>query len=338
LPSKDYVLLCLKLFIAFIAAFALTTVIGKIVKSALALHDSDYVTRHMVWNKAAVKTIIAGILAQIYVLTIGAIPFVHSIFAPMMSAMYGSGADPFNRPIADTVLSVSQSVGNIFLLPAVILFLVIIFINAKKRIPAGRRLLYVLAGFGIPVSILFLVLVSGEVIGTRILYALPFAAAFMFYYVSYRQKTVLRRVFYCLVLGSAFYQAQISQSLLEASVRLGEMDAKIAFDLDARTRGILENGKKLPVVFIGNINHPFDRQIFRANEAGRSAFESWLPADKGFLSERVLTLMNVYGFTYDIPSPEQAERAYKLSRDMPSYPENGCMKNLGDVIVIKMGD
>jgi hypothetical protein len=256
----------------------------------------------------------------------------------MMPVMYGSDVDTFNRPIADSILAVSQSVGNVLLLPAAIAFIVIICINAKKRLPKGRRLLYVLAGFGVPLSVLLLVIVSGEVIGMRILYALPFAAAFMFYYVAGVQKTVLRRALYCMVLGTAFYQAQISGNMLEASVRLAEMDTKIAFDLGARIRNIPGGDDKPAVAFIGNIRHPFDSQLFRANEMGRSTFESWSPTFMNHMTERVSFIMNIYGFYYNIPTPEQIQEAYEASRDMPAYPASGCVKNLGDVVVVKMGD
>jgi hypothetical protein len=48
--------------------------------------------------------------------------------------------------------------------------------------------------------------------------------------------------------------------------------------------------------------------------------------------------MNALGFNYDLPTPEQIEEAYEASRDMPSYPKTGCVKNLGDVVVVKMGE
>jgi hypothetical protein len=337
-PAKEYSNLCLKLIAIFIAAFIFYLVSNKIIRTIFDIQKSEYVSSRIIWNKSSIKPIIAGVLAQIYVLTIGAIPPVHAIFSPMMPIMYGSDVDTFNRPIADSVLAVSQSIGNVLLLPAVIMFLVIICINANKRIPKGRRLLYVLAGFGVPVSVLLLGLVSGEVIGIRILYSLPFAAAFMFYYVASAQKTILRRVFYCAILGTAFYQAQISGNMLEAVVRLAEMDTKITFDLAARIRNIPGGEDKLPVAFIGNIKHPFDSQLFRANEVGRSNFEFWAPAYMGHTTGRASTMMRVYGFYYDIPTPEQIRKAYEASFDMPAYPASGCVKNLGDVIVVKMGD
>jgi hypothetical protein len=336
--AKDYLNLCIKLIIVFIAAFAFFLISDKIAQFMFNVRESGYVSSKMIWNKYSVKSIISGILAQIYVLTIGGIPFVHSIFSPMMPNMYGSDFDTFNRPISDTVLATSQSVGNILLLPAAIAFLVIICINAAKRLPKTRRLLYTLAGFGIPLSVLLLTIVSGEVIGTRILYSLPFAAAFMFYYVSYRQKTFLRRVFYCMILGTAFYQAQISGNLLEASSRVSEMDAKITFDLAARIRSVLPEDDRLPVVFIGNIEHPFDSQLFRVNEIGRSAFELWSTTYMEHITERALMVMDVYGFHYDAPLPEQILEAYEASFDMPGYPANGCVKKLDDLIVVKMGE
>jgi hypothetical protein len=339
-PSKEYSLLCLKLFCFFVAAFAVSTAIDRIVQSAFNIPPSDYITGQMFWNQSGgIRTIFINICAQIYVLTIGLIPFVHSFFSPIMANLYGNALDPFGRPIFDTVFSQSRAIGNILLLPAVIIFLVLIFINAKQRIQKDRRLLYVLAGIGIPVSILFLTFVGGEVLGTRILYCLPFAAAFMFYYVASKQKTFLSNVFYCLILATSFYQAQISQGLLEASARTAEFDAKIAFDLDARIREVLENDNRLPVAYIGNINHPFKPQRFTIEMAGRSVFEWWVPSDISNQTKyHVVQFMNLCGFHYDVPTPEQMRDAYEASRSMPAYPSAGSVKKLGDVVVVKLGD
>jgi hypothetical protein len=339
-PAKEYSRLVLNLCILFIIAFALSIISGIIVRKILKIYDNDYIMTNMVWNRSDIKSIIANILAYGYMMTIGAIPFVHSIFAPIMPAMYGSGFDLHGLPIADTVLSVSQSIGNVLLLPAVIAFLVIICLNANKRLPKDRRMLYVLSGFGVPFSIMFLVIASGEVIGTRILYSLPFASAFMLYYVASVQKTVLRRVFYCMILCVAFYQAQISAALLETFVRVSEFDTKITFDLDARIRNVISEDEKLPVAFINNMSHPFDSQLFwpKYDEIGHSTFLTWAPSNKEAMGNQLLPFMGVFGFHYGLPTPEQINKAYEASRDMPAYPLKGCVKNLGDVVVVKMGD
>jgi hypothetical protein len=338
--AKEYSALCIKLFCFFVAAFAVRTIVDRIVQSAFNIPPIDYVTGQMFWNQSGgIRAIFINICAQIYVLTIGLIPFVHSFFSPIMASMYGNSLDTFGRPIFDTVFQQSREVGNVLLLPAVIAFLVFIFLNANKRIPKNRRLLYILAGIGVPFSILFLVFASGKVFATRILYSLPFAAAFMFYYVASKQKTVLKNVFYCLILATSFYQAQISQSLLEASARTAELDAKIAFNLDARIRDVLGDGKTLPVAYIGNMRNPFDNQIFRANEIGRSKFEAWVPSDILYQTKDAASyVMNMYGFHYDVPSLEQMQEAFEASRSMPAYPAAGAVKNLGDVVVVKMGD
>jgi hypothetical protein len=336
--SKEYSFLCLKLAVFFIAAFAAAALMNGFLKRAYDINMSG-VERVMIWNKSGILSVFANILAQGYTLTIGYIPFVHSIFSPMMADMYGSALDPFGRPVADIIFNNSRAIGNVILLPFSIAFLALVFINAKKKIPAGRRLLYILAGFGIPFSILFLVFVSGEVIGTRILYALPFAAAFMFYYVSHRQKTVLRRALYCVILATVFYQAQISQIMLESAARVGDIDTKIAFDLDNRIREVLDETGKLPVVYVGNIEHPLKKQRFTIEMAGRSSFEWWTPGDiSNQTLFHVIPFMDILGFNYDVPTPEQMQKAYEASLNMPAYPDEGCVKNIGDVVVVKMGD
>jgi hypothetical protein len=338
LRPKEYSFLCLKLFLFFLAAFALRSLVGSIVQYALDIPDGgNYVTGIMIWNKSSLIPILTNILGLGYFTTIGAIPFVHSLFTPLMETMYGSAAGPYGKSIAENVLLYSRTAGNILLLPAGIAFIAYIILNAKNRIPKGRRLLYVLAGFGVPVSIFFLVIVSGDMRGLRILYCLPFASAFMFYYVARRQKPVLRRVFYCLILAASFYQAQVSQNLLEGLARVSEYDTIAAFDVSRRVSEVTESGEKLPLVFIGN-RHPFENQIFPSFDVTtRSVFERWSLADMPYQTDMVILFMQMLGFYYDIPTPLQVSEAYEASRDMPAYPEKGCVKNIGDVVVVKMG-
>jgi hypothetical protein len=338
LPSKEYALLCLKLFFTFIAALVLAVIISKIIQFSSSISSGDYVTKHFIWNKSNILSIISAILAQGYIVTIGTLPFVHNLVSPVIISVYGGNYGTFG-PITELVLNSARAVGSPFLLPAAILFLVMIFINAQKRMSAGKRLLYILAGFGVPCSIFFLAAVSGELFGIRTLYTLPFAAAFMFYYVSYRQKAVLRRVFYCIILGIAFYQAQISQNILEAVVRVSDYDTIMAFDIDTRIRDVLENNRKLPVAYIGRINHPLkDQVLFNLMDFGMSNFDNWSPEYKDYMIMRARPFMGILGFHYDFPTPEQVERAYEASLDMPAYPANGCTKNLGDVVIVKMGE
>jgi hypothetical protein len=52
----------------------------------------------------------------------------------------------------------------------------------------------------------------------------------------------------------------------------------------------------------------------------------------------VIAFMNIFGFNYSLPTPDQMREAYEASGDMPAYPLEGCVKNLGDVVGVKMGD
>lgn len=338
LPLKEYSFLCLKLFMFFIAAVIFNTIINNIVKLILSVPGNSYATGTMIWHKTNIKSIIANILGLGYLITIGLIPFIHSLFTPIMESMYGSSVGPYGEAIANNILQYSRTIGNVLLLPAGIMFLIMIFINAKKRIPKGRRILYVLAGIGIPVSMFFTVIASGEVRGVRVLYTLPFAAAFMFYYVSYTQKIVLRRTFYCLILATAFYQAQVSQGILEGAVRTSEFDMNVAFDISARIRESAKNDEAPRVAFIGNMRHFKDRIFPAFDLPSRSPFERFSLGDMSYQTNIASIYMNTLGFYYDLPTPEQIEEAYEASGDMPAYPLEGCVKNLSDVVVVKMGD
>jgi hypothetical protein len=112
----------------------------------------------------------------------------------------------------------------------------------------------------------------------------------------------------------------------------------MAFDLDTRIRSALGTGEKLPVAYIGGFDHPFKNQIRGRMASGISDFNFWSTSWMEFPYERNPILMNAYGFRYDIPTSEQIHAAYEASHDMPAYPLEGCVKNLGDVVVVKLGN
>jgi hypothetical protein len=96
LSPKEYSFLCLRLLVFFLAAFILNMVIARIVQASAGILklNNKYVSGAMIWNKPNIKSILANILGLGYLVTIGLIPFVHSLFAPIMETMYGGSAAP----------------------------------------------------------------------------------------------------------------------------------------------------------------------------------------------------------------------------------------------------
>jgi hypothetical protein len=76
--AKEYSVLCIKLFIFFISAFIFNVIIDKTALSVIGIPSDNITIRKMAWNQSGIRSIFAHILAQIYVLTIGLFPFVHS--------------------------------------------------------------------------------------------------------------------------------------------------------------------------------------------------------------------------------------------------------------------
>jgi hypothetical protein len=113
----------------------------------------------------------------------------------------------------------------------------------------------------------------------------------------------------------------------------------MAFDINTRIQNILDDESKLPVAYIGKINHPLEKQVlFYAIEGGISNFMYWSAVYKDYLTTRVRQFMGACGFDYNMPTTEQIEEAYEASFDMPAYPAAGCVKKLDGVIVVKMGE
>lgn len=54
--------------------------------------------------------------------------------------------------------------------------------------------------------------------------------------------------------------------------------------------------------------------------------------------DRNAALLNIYGYPYRKATYEETIKAIELSYDLPNYPEEGYVSNLGEMIVVKLGD
>jgi len=323
--------LCLKFFITLVSAMAVYFFIDRIIIPVFFhIERSVYVDNMNQWGQVPVRQNIINILSFGYTIIMRHIPLVQNIVNPIIASYARTGMQA-----VETVANLSRVFGNILLLPVTILFLVKITTVMRNTISSGRKLLYMLAGIGIPLCIILLAIMGGNRPPVRSLWALPLAFAFMLFYliISYKKKVV--SVIVCLALITAVYQAQITAQLFYSDqVRYNE-DVRLAYDLNDLITQVQPENEKLPVALIGKYQTAsrFHSNFLQGQVIGHSFFE-WDSNPTG----RGLAFMKSLGFYYDVPNADQLDQAHKEAILMPSYPDPGCVRRVGDFIVVRISD
>jgi hypothetical protein len=292
---------------------------------------STYLDNMSLWGKEPVKNIALRILCFGYNITIGHIPTLQAIFEPLIGHF-----SPTGIAAAKAVSAYSPiAAGNVLLLPAVILFLIQTVETARKTIPIGRRLLYILAGIGVPLSIMALSIIGGNAPALRSMFVLPFAMAFMCLVLMNRYKKFIATIFGCIVLITAIYQAQITAQLFYSDYMRYQDDIRLALELDGRITQAQDDTDKLPVAIIGKYRTAsrFKTNFLQGEVIGHSFFE-W----DGNSTPRGLAFMRTLGIQYERPNAALMNLAEEESASMPSYPASGYVKRLPEVVVVKLSD
>ena len=327
--------LCLKLFITLVGAMAVYLFIDRIVIPVFFhIEKSYYVDNMNQWGQIPVRQNIINILLFGYTITVGHTPLVQNIVNPIIASYARTGMQA-----AEAISNISRVPGNILLLPVTVLFLIRIIIVMRKTISRGRKLLYTLAGIGIPLCIMLLAIMGGSRPPARSLYALPLAFAFMFFYLIMSYKKRISSIIACLALIAAVYQAQITaQVFYSDQVRYNE-DVRLASDLNDLITQVQPDNEKLPVALIGRYQAAsvFRTNFLQGGVIGHSFFEWDFP--KPFSpTARGLAFMKSLGFYYDMPNADQLDQAHKEALLMPVYPDPGCIKRIQDFIVVKISE
>jgi hypothetical protein len=329
---RVYQWLCLKLFVTLIAAVAAWMLLGKLALLVFHVEKSDYVDGMNKWGTVPLYKSILNILLYGYQITIGHIPAVQSIAEPVIARFAKSGMEA-----AKAISNGSRMTGNALLLPGAVLFVVQILRLARRKIPAERQLLYALAGIGVPFCIILLPVIGGSKPPIRSLYALPFASAFMIFFLITNTRKTLARVIAILALVTSVYQAQIVAQLWYSDYVRYQDDVRLAYELDALITPLQDNTGSLPVAIVGahKTASVFTTNFLQGEVPGHSFFE-WGGEKSSEAGTRGIPFMKSLGIYYDQVSETQMDAARAAALTMPSYPAEGCVRRLPDMIVVKL--
>jgi len=335
--ARVYRNLCVKFFIALSGALAIYFAIDKIIiPTVFSIERADYLDNMVFWGKAPVKDNLFRILRFVYTFTIGHVP---STFIPFIASCTGIDTQTIEY-LADMASNSAKFSQNLLLLPVAVFFFIKISITAHKTIPTKRRLLYILAGIGIPLSIIILAVMMGNKQPLRSLFVLPFAFAFMFFYLIQSYKKKIAATIACVALVTAVYQAEVSAQLFYSDYMRYNEDVRLAFEFDKLITQVQPDNEKLPVALIGKyqITSRFRLNFLRGESLGRSFFESAWGELKPYsnVTQYGLTFMKSLGIFYDAPNDTLLDEIIEEVALMPAYPDSGCVSRIQNIIVVKI--
>jgi hypothetical protein len=242
--------LCLKFSIALVGAMVVYLTIDKIIIPAVFhVEKADYLDNMFLWGKVPVKQNLFMVFGFVYAFTIGHIP---PVLYPVIAAFTAIDAQAIEH-MADMASSRAKFSQNLLLLPIVAFFLFKITVTMRKAVPSKRKLLYMFAGIGVPLCIILMAVMLGNKHPFRSLWALPFAYAFMFFYLieSYSYKKKIAAVIVCVALITAVRQAETTAQLFYSDYMRYNEDVRLAFEFDKLIARVQPDNEKLPVALIG---------------------------------------------------------------------------------------
>ncbi|MDR0410022.1 MAG: glucosyltransferase domain-containing protein [Spirochaetaceae bacterium] len=302
--KKVYGFLCLKLFICLIVALVSYLLINRLFLFIYKTQQNGYIDRMIRWGKDPATSNFTAIKSYFFNLMFGR-----------------SRISSFN-----------------YLLPVVVLFLAQAIYIAFKNIKAGRRALYILAAVGIPLTFCVLPIAGAYSPPLRSQYALPFAAGFMFYYLVVHYKKIFSIIVFAASVIIGIHQSQIGSQMYYSDYMRYQEDVRLAGDFARMLVPFQDAGNTIPVVFVGKIRaaNKFKRNYIEGEIVGRSFWGlqgAWTSSPIDGLS-----FMRTIGLNYPFPNEQQLQEALQAWPSMPSYPAEGCVVRLPNVIVFKLSD
>ncbi|MDR2659989.1 MAG: glucosyltransferase domain-containing protein [Spirochaetaceae bacterium] len=302
--KKVYGFLCLKLFICLIVVLVLYILGNRLFLLIHKTQQNGYIDRMIRWGKDPAASNFSAIKSYFF------------------NLMFGR----------------SRISSFVYLFPLVVLFFAQAVYVAVKHIKAGRRTLYLLAIIGIPLTFCVLPIAGAYSPPLRSQYALPFAVGFMIYYLVIHYKKWFSGIIFAAAVIIAVHQSQIGSQMYYSDYMRYQEDVRLAGDFARILARYEDPGNTIPVVFVGKIRaaNKFKRNYIEGEIVGRSFWGlqgAWTssPIDG-------LCFMRTIGLNYPYPNEQQLQTALQVWPTLPSYPAEGCVVRLPDVIVFKLSD
>lgn len=322
----------IRIFVTLIVLMVINTgsyfIINKTVKKLFHIQKNDYLTNMITIADTSILKRILHIVLYLYNLIFANIKPLNNFVKSIVAKVARTGWNAAEQNVQPNLIT------NILYAPGIIIFFIQI-IKSKKR-----SFLYIMAAICVFLSILALQFAGGG--GIRSQYVLPFSFGFILLYatnsLSNSKYTLIYRFSFLLFMLCGAKQVLISSMLNYSDVIRYKSDCRLCFELSEKITSV-QTTPETPVLLYGMHKPQVPSNYLKGNPSGYSPFE-W---DAGLnildCTSRGIAFMKAQGYNFTPVTDETSIKKARIEAEsMPDFPLQGCVKNLGDVIVVRLSE
>lgn len=330
LETKDYTKICLTLLLLMLGIALIYAILNKGVQFVFNIEKSEYLFSIIGGEEQPLFSKVLHTVLYFYNLLLSDCMPLNKLVKMVVAKVARTGMRAAENNVSPSLTA------NFIYAPASIVFYIQIFKNKKKSF------LYIMSAISIILCVIVLPVLGGGSAPLRSQYCLPFSFSFILMYVANSLSYFKRQiVFYTCFLLFAFCSAKqtlLSSMLNYSDVMRYKSDCRLASEITERI-GNVSASTEIPVFFYG-VHHPqFSNNYIKGEICGYSPFE-WV-TDKSFFdcTVRAVVFLKSQGYNYlPVKDKSVAQKARMEAENMPDFPAQGCVKNLGDVIVVRLSE
>ncbi|MBR3812790.1 MAG: glucosyltransferase domain-containing protein [Spirochaetaceae bacterium] len=319
--KKECAFLLIRISALMIFALILYFAMNKIILFIFHQHSAEYLKNQAGFGSF---TKIKNLGAYFYKLTLGNIGFLNNLLLPIFIANSPHGLSSFYNFQGAAVHA------NLFLIPAVILFVI------KSSIDIRENFFRLIFSLCLVLSVfVFPILSKDGNVPLRSQYIIPFAQAFIFSYllsVSYKKLTKI--LWYAVVILTCFYQV-ISLSMLnycdvfryKDDVRLSQAVAENLYKCGV--------SKDEPVMLYGKHDISNGKGFLRGELLGISSFMYTSEEIFNDVTDRGLAFMKFHGYEFTPATKVECDEARVFADSMEDWPSARSVSNFGSIAVVR---
>ena len=324
LSFKEQSLICARLAALFCASVAMYFAFNKTIQAFFHIEKLDYLNQAVMIGKQPLSETIKRLCRYVFDLV-----FAHSPFAAVIVARFAKTGWKAVEHFRETSL-----IANIVYAPAFAIYFFSILLNKKKSF------FYVTAAAGIPLCTFIMPFIGGGDSVLRSQYALPFAFAFILLYVL----TAFENYKYVIAL-TAFLVCGAKQCLVSAMLNYSDViryqaDAHLCNEIAVRIKET-NAAENVPVFFYGAHKPQFLSNYLKGEVCGSSSFEYAANLSIFGATYGATAFMQSQGYNVSmLDKNDEAliKKAFAAGKDMADFPRPGSVKNLGDVVIVRLSE
>lgn len=324
LPSREYIRLCVMLLAIMFLNVIVWRLLTSVFQNILDVEPADFGFNFISYVKRSFEVV--------YTSTIGNVPVLRFPIDFLISKVAKTGNEYID--VLHSYCNISMK-----LMVFIFIFFYLIFKNKKSS------LLYIIAAFSLILCINIFIIIGGAPV--RAQFGEVFVKAFLPYYVLLHLKNKIKYIVFFAVIVLGWQQTFKISYMNYCDVARYNADVRLASEIfheieKART----VSGKDTPIRFYGSYHHDFGDNFLHGERVAYSPFEighGIEDTQSGNYADNTnhgVSFMRTLGYNY-VPALGETELirlSNEVAKNMPDFPAEGSVVDLGGIIVVKFSD